>query len=409
MDAFFPPVTVRPLDSEAERRNGFACFRQAMLALPDLGSIEPDMETAYLAHDRMLGAFDGATLLGVTNGYDSAITVPGGAQIRHLSVTHVGVTATATRRGIARQLLTQQLRQARDTGYAVAGLRASNAGLYGRYGYGVASWSVRQELDLAQAHPAIALPRTGVRPVDPSTAFPLLRRIAAAHPPTRAAGLVRWDAWWAMQAFRARHGSPPFHAAVFGAEDDERGFLRFHVAPNDNWLMSASRSIIVDDLYAADDEAWRALIGYLFSLDIVQRVIFNSRPVDDPLPLLLRDQRVLETSLRRDESWIRPLDVATLLTARTYGDANAIVLAIEDELFPENNGPWRISPQGVARVVAAPQARIAVADLASLAFGAHGAHELAAAQRLHTTAPDTLDQLARLFHTPRSPHAGLMF
>ncbi|QBR41651.1 GNAT family N-acetyltransferase [Kerstersia gyiorum] len=183
MDAFFPPVTVRPLDSEAERRNGFACFRQAMLALPDLGSIEPDMETAYLAHDRMLGAFDGATLLGVTNGYDSAITVPGGAQIRHLSVTHVGVTATATRRGIARQLLTQQLRQARDTGYAVAGLRASNAGLYGRYGYGVASWSVRQELDLAQAHPAIALPRTGVRPVDPSTAFPLLRRIAAAHPP----------------------------------------------------------------------------------------------------------------------------------------------------------------------------------------------------------------------------------
>jgi predicted acetyltransferase len=402
-------LQIRTIESLEERRQAFALFRQAMLGIGDIGRTDPDAEARYLGDGQLFGAFDGAVLLGTVNGFDSGIAVPGGKRLRHLGVTHVGVAPQATRRGVARQLLVTQLRHARAAGYAVAGLRASDARIYERYGYGVASWSVRHELDLTRTELAVGTPREELRPVDATESFPLFRRIVDSEPSPRAATVTRWEGWWTIQAFRTRHGATPHHAVVFGAEGSERGYLRFHTEASDNWFASQSRTIIVDDLVAHDGEAWRALIGHLFAQDILHRAIFPSRPVDDPLPLLLKDPRALTVSGLRDESWVRPLDLETLLAARPLAHGRPVVIEVQDPILPENSGRWLLGDGHPARSNRPADARLAIGDLGVLIFGAYTPAALDAAGRLQGTSAETIAALEDLFHVGRKPHSGITF
>lgn len=402
-------LDIRSLDGEQDRRKAFAVFRQALLGLGDFGRNSPETEARFLAEGKPLGGFEEDVLRGVVNGYNSTISLPGGRRVRHLAVTHVGVSPEATRRGIARELLVEQLRRARAEGYVVAGLRASDTGIYGRYGYGIASWSVRHELDLTRARLAVAPPRDGVRIVDAAESFPLFRQIADAEPAPRATTLSRWDGWWAIQEYRASHGTTPNHAVVFGPEGHERGYLRFHIEPSENWFTSQRRTVIVDELVAHDDEAWRGLIGHLFTQDILHHAIFPSRPVDDPLPLLLQNPRTLEISGHRDESWIRPLDLEALLAARRFGGTRQVAIAVEDDLFPDNSGVWSIGPNGAARISERPEAHVTIADLATLVFGAQPASHLVAAGRIQTTSAAVTDELDQLFATSHRPYSGISF
>jgi predicted acetyltransferase len=403
-----PGIDVRTLNDEAARRSAFALFRQALLGIGDFGRTSPDAEARYLAGGTPLGGFEDNVLRGVVNGYDSSITLPGGKRVRHLSVTHVGVAPEATRRGIARQLLVGQLRRARADGYVVAGLRASDARIYGRYGYGVASWSVQHELDLTRTTLAVSTPREGLRTVDARESFALFRQIADTDPAPRAATLSRWDGWWGIHEFRTAHGATPHHAVVFGPEGRERGYLRFHVESSDNWFTSSRRSVIVDDLVAHDAQAWQALIGHLFMQDILHRVVFPSRPVDDALPLLLQNPRALDISGQRDESWVRPLDLQALLAARRFSGTRQVAIAVEDDLFHDNAGTWSIGPVGATRSNSKPEARVAIAELTSLVFGAQSASLLAATGRIKAD-NDVTEELDRIFATSRRPHSGISF
>lgn len=402
-------IDIRSLNSDEDRRKAFSVFRQALLGIPDLGRITPETEARFLAEGKPLGGFEHDVLQGVVNGYDSLIALPGGRRVRHLAVTHVGVSPVATRRGVARQLLVEQLRRARAEGYVVAGLRASDTGIYGRYGYGIASWSVQHDLDLTRAELAVATPREGLRVVDARESFPLFRQIADADSTPRATTLSRWAGWWAMQEFRTIHGTTPHHAVVFGPEGNERGYLRFHIEPSDNWFTSVRRTVIIDDLVAHDDEAWRALIGHLFTQDILHRAIFPSRPIDDPLPLLLQNPRTLEVSGQRDESWIRPLDLEALLSARRFGGSRQVTIAVEDDLFPENGGLWSLGPQRAGRSHERPEAHVTIAELSTLIFGAQQASLLAASGRIRVVSVEVAEELDRVFATSRRPHSGISF
>ncbi|MFP5368787.1 MAG: GNAT family N-acetyltransferase, partial [Actinomycetes bacterium] len=54
-------------------------------------------------------------------------------------VTSVTVRTSHRRRGLLRQMMTEDLRLAKDDGVAVAALTASEGTIYGRFGYGVAT------------------------------------------------------------------------------------------------------------------------------------------------------------------------------------------------------------------------------------------------------------------------------
>jgi predicted N-acetyltransferase YhbS len=94
---------------------------------------------ARVEYDRTVAAFDGSLIVGTAGAFSFRMRVPG-ALAAVAGVTMVGVLPSHRRRGILSSLMRQQLDDVRERGEAVAALIASEAGIYGRFGYGRASW-----------------------------------------------------------------------------------------------------------------------------------------------------------------------------------------------------------------------------------------------------------------------------
>lgn len=90
---------------------------------------------AVLELDRSLAAFDGPDMVGTAAALSFQLSVPGGAAAV-AGVTAVSVLPSHRRRGILSGLMHRQLADIRDRGEAIAALFATEAGIYGRYGYG---------------------------------------------------------------------------------------------------------------------------------------------------------------------------------------------------------------------------------------------------------------------------------
>src|SRR5579859_1299936 len=94
---------------------------------------------ARLEIDRTLAAFDGPLVVGGTGVFSFQMRVPG-AMAAVAGVSLVAVLPSHRRRGILTGLMRRQLADVHERGEPVAALFGSEAGIYGRYGYGRASW-----------------------------------------------------------------------------------------------------------------------------------------------------------------------------------------------------------------------------------------------------------------------------
>jgi predicted acetyltransferase len=90
-------------------------------------------------YDRTLAAFDDSRIVGTTYSYSFQLSVPG-AVIPAAGVSLVSVLPTHRRRGVLRSLMRRQLSDITQRGEPIAALWASESVLYGRYGYGAATW-----------------------------------------------------------------------------------------------------------------------------------------------------------------------------------------------------------------------------------------------------------------------------
>src|SRR5438552_2567081 len=98
-------------------------------------------ERLVFEFDRSIAAFDGDAIVGTTAAYSFQLTVPGGIT-GAAGVTFVAVLPSHRRRGILSAMMRHQLADIAARGEAVAALYASETGIYGRYGYGCASWQL---------------------------------------------------------------------------------------------------------------------------------------------------------------------------------------------------------------------------------------------------------------------------
>jgi len=99
-------------------------------------------ERLVFEFDRSIAAFDGDAIVGTTAAYSFQLTVPGGIT-GAAGVTFVAVLPSHRRRGILSAMMRHQLADIAARGEAIAALYASEAGIYGRYGYGSASGQLR--------------------------------------------------------------------------------------------------------------------------------------------------------------------------------------------------------------------------------------------------------------------------
>jgi predicted acetyltransferase len=93
-----------------------------------------------------LAAFEGKDIVATTGAFSLILTVPGG-RVPMPGVTGVGVAPTHRRRGLLTMLMRRELDDFRDRGHVIAGLWASEGSIYGRFGYGLATYAAEFKIE----------------------------------------------------------------------------------------------------------------------------------------------------------------------------------------------------------------------------------------------------------------------
>lgn len=327
--------------------------------------------------DRTLAAFDGAEIVGTANAYSRELSVPGGC-VGAAFVTAVSVLPTHRRRGILTRMMRRQLDDVRERGEPVAVLGASESGIYGRFGYGIAAETVSFEIERARAGLAVeAEPSGRLRLVSREEALELFPGVYDQVRRETPGFLDRPAGWWEGWEIDDRY-------VVYEEGGRALGYLRYRLKRRwDDGLPGGE--LHVGELVAATFGASAALWEYAFGVDLMASVLGGGRPVDDPLYWMLADPRRLR---RRpsDSLWLRILDVPAALAGRRLRASGHLVLGVRDDFLPENGGAYELvgDPDGAGcrRSSREPDVTLGAADLAAVYLGGTSPSTLARAGRV---------------------------
>ena len=339
--------------------------------------------------DRNYAAFDGDTIVGTCGIFSHTMTVPGGS-VRSAGVTMVSVRPTHRRRGILTAMMAAQLDQLADRREPVATLWASEAPIYGRFGYGLAHETADYRINRDHARIRYT-PRSpgSLRQIDVNEA-------REAWPPVwEAAGrevpgfISRTPAWWQQRVFRDdpvwRDGfTENFYINYEGPAGIE-GYLRYRVKPGWDDHGIRQGTVKVEELMSLTTDAYAALWDYAFNIDLVATITAGYRRVDEPLIHLLHDSRqFIRTS--GDGLWLRVVDVEQALSARRYTVPGRVVIEVHDAFRPANTGRYLLEggPDGAQcrRTGEAAAVFLSVADLGAAYLGGTRLGVLAEAGRV---------------------------
>ena len=377
---------------------------------------EAERDERVLDPERLFAAYDGDQMVGTTADLGLTLTIPGG-ELPAAGVTGVGVLPTHRRRGILTQLMRAELDATAARGEPLAILWASEAPIYGRYGYGIATVyasikAERERFRLRDDPPAVG----SVRLVDEDEAArvlpPIYERVRRSTP-----GMFeRSEAWWRNYRLPdpeyGRHGAGPRYFAVLELGGVDEGYARYRV--KDDWQDGISTSTLrLIELVATSPTASRELWRFLFGVDLVATVEAGWLAADDPLFLLVTEPRRLHVKLG-DALWLRMVDVEAALSARSYVGEGRLRLELTDAFRPENAGAWEIEVtegNAVVRRVdsAGADLRLDVADLGSAFLGGFSFWRLARAGRVEQLVEGALDRADALFRTPLAPWCPEIF
>ena len=298
--------------------------------------------------DRTLAAFDDATPVGVTMCYSFQLSVPGQEVLPAAGVTFVAVMPTHRRRGVLNGMMRRQLADVRDRGEPLAILWASEAVIYGRYGYGRASWQLDFTLRRGEGRLAGTAASAGdglrLRITEPEAALPELAKVYDAVLASRPGMFGRNDAWWRSVIYDPadwRQGASPMRCLLAEDASGPRGYALYSGVDTWNDFLPEN-AVTVRELMAADPAASAILYADLLSRDLTSEFRLPRRPVDDPLLYQLADPRRTRPQLN-DSLWVRIVDVPRALAGRRYSCPVDVVIEVRDEILSSNAGRWRLS------------------------------------------------------------------
>ena len=377
-----------------------------------------------LERDRLLCAYDGDAIVGTAAVLSFRLTVPG-AELPAAGVTEVGVIPSHRRRGILSSMMAWLLADVRARDEPVAVLWASEAAIYPRFGYGLATLDASFDLpSAARAFRPVREAGGRVRLVDVAEAGALLPPVFEAARAVRPGFVTRTAAWWELHVLRDREadrdGAGPTFTAVEEGADGPEGYVRYRM--RHAWEAHGHENVLqVRELIAATPRAERALWRFVLDMDLVARVRASHQPVDSPLLLLLSEPRRLGFALG-DGLFVRLVDVAGALSGRRYAAAGSIVLEVSDAGAPWNEGRWRLAVDGDARASSGPsmagavertddEADVAldVTDLGSCYLGGFTFGDLVRAGRAVERTPGGVRRADALFAVERAPWCAEVF
>ena len=367
---------VRPI-SESEFPAFYAVIEHAFNATyPTDAELQHDL--SVFEFDRSLAAFDGPDIVGTAGALTFRMTIPGGVAAT-AGVTAISVLPSYRRRGILSGLMRRMLTDARDRGEAVAALFASEASIYRRYGFGIATAELdltirRGEGVMLEQAMAGQGPAPRLRIAEPKDAVPELAKVFDFILPARPGMLARDDRWWDYVLWDPEHrrsGGSPLRCVIAEDATGPRGYALFSGKPEWDDHGIPSGTLQVGELMATDPAAYSAIWNDLLTRDLVREVRARARPADEPLLYLLTDPRRARPRLL-DGLWIRLVSVGKALTQRRYTCAVDVVIEVTDDHVAGNAGRWRLRAPGPAGAAApAPASCERTSAPADLALPVH--------------------------------------
>lgn len=336
------------------------------------------------------------------------LTLPGGTLVPAPGVTAVGVLPSHRRQGVLSAMMRHQLSELRAHGDVLSVLLASEAPIYGRFGYGPATYTAR--LTVPRHRAALAVPRARqAADVRANGSIEVLRRAECGdileevydrYRRAQPGALSRPHRWWALRA-----GQPPISPAqrYVALHRDAHGIPDGYAS----YSIGEANTLTVDETITADDAVFTALARFVLEHDLVSQVVFKHVPADHPLRWQFADFRAGEVSGDTDWLWVRLLDVPRALTTRGWFTDGELVLDVEDPFLGERNRYLLAVRDGKADCVPTdrePDLSLDVRDLGSLYLGGTAPSTLVRAGHIRAHRPGAANLADTLFRTERSPH-----
>ncbi|MFE2057517.1 GNAT family N-acetyltransferase [Streptomyces sp. NPDC059446] len=406
------PRTVSAAEFPEWLRSVGTGFLRASASVPAEEEVAVRLERTDLS--RVQGVFDAGRCVATFRSFAQELTVVGGAKVPADAITAVTVTPTHRRRGLLSRMMATDLAAAKERGDVVASLIAAEYPIYGRYGFGPASWTTEWEIDVPRAglDPRVRVPAEAdggrielvdgadVRKLGPE----LHARLAA-----RQHGVVsRDERWWqrstGVDVPAYETWTEPFHAVYRSAGGETDGLVVYRADARWGDRKQPLNTATVSGLIAATPAAERALWHFVCSIDWITTVRTGHRAPDDLLPLLLPDPRAARVVTQADWLWLRVLDVPRALEARTYATESALVLDVRDGAgLAGGRFLLDVSPSGASCTPTTRDADLTldVAELGALLLGDESPVRLAALDRLEEHRAGAAASADALFRAPR--------
>lgn len=331
-----------------------------------------------------------------------------GRQLAAQLVTAVTVRGTHRRQGLLRRMMTEDLAAAKADGVPLAALTASEASIYGRFGFGVATFErdikVETGARFRLRHEASGSVELADRKVLLELAPAVFERTHRVTP----GSIMRQEAYRLRSSGTLARDGGEDNAIRCALHYDASGTVDGYVAYKFAGWETDPATVEIVDLVAATDAAYLELWQFLGSMDLIRRVSWKEAPVDNPIAWALEDPRCIESSDHADMLWLRVLDTVRVLGARRYAADGTLVLRVTDSLgFAAGTFVLRVAG-GEATVTdaadAEPELSLDVADLGSIYLGAVCPVTLKAAGRITEHAPGAALTARLMFAVERAPH-----
>ncbi|MEU9918271.1 GNAT family N-acetyltransferase [Streptomyces sp. NPDC051001] len=335
------------------------------------------------------------------------LTLPGETLVPVPGVTAVGVLPSHRRQGVLNAMMRHHLDGLRDGAEFLSVLLCSEATIYGRFGYGPATYT--GQLTVERHRAALALPRArGAAEARTAGSVEVLRRAECGeileqvydrYRRSQPGALSRPHRWWALRAGQPPISPAPRYVAVHrDADGVPDGYASYS---------TDSGTLTVDETITTDDAVFTALARFVLEHDLVSQVVFKHVPPEHPLRWQLTDFRAGQVSGQMDWLWVRILDVPAALTARGWFTDGELVLDVADPFLGEHGRYLLTVRDGKADCVPTdrkPDLSLDIRDLGSIYLGGTAPSTLVRAGHIQPHHPNAATLADTLFRTERSPH-----
>lgn len=360
--------------------------------------------------------------------WDSSLTLGADTQLPAWLVSEVTVRPTHARRGILRRMMSADLDEAHAAGFPIAALTASEATIYGRFGFGAGTFNTEVAV-AAESGLALKAPSVGrVEMADNEAVAELAPEIFERFHEVTPGSLKRTSKWWNYVSgqwdWHRGKPDPEIRTAVhYDGGDRPDGYVSYKFVRGHGF----KGSLEVVDLVSPSAQVRIALWEYLCGLDLVTEVHYPNAQMEDPLMWGMVDMADYEVRKRYERLWLRILDPVAALSARPYRSHRRVTVSLVDSLgFAD--GLYTIDTTGerpvvqrvgdrprsdddaagksVPRVELPDQADVAmnIDALGSLSLGAVKASTLYYAGLIKVRNLDALDDLQSLMSTSEHPY-----